>query len=186
MSEITPELETRQQAISVSFQEMFAVPRWYAAYTFPRHEKTVTEQLKLKSVETYLPLFEKLSRWKDRMARVQLPLFPGYVFVRIPLRDRLKVLESSGVLRLVGFSGHPAPLPEGEIEALRTYLTFRKAEPFPYFTAGKRVEIQAGPLIGLQGVVVRRKGKLRVVVSIDSIQRSIALEVEASDVRLAA
>ena len=167
-------------------QELVAVPRLYAVYTFPRHEKAVATQLKMKSVESYLPLFERMSRWKDRMARVQLPLFPGYVFARIPLRERVKVLESSGVLRLVGFNGHPTPLPEGEIESLQSYLSFRKAEPFPYLTAGKRVEVRAGPLAGLEGVVVRRKGGMRIVVSIDSIQRSIALELEAADVRLIA
>ncbi len=167
-------------------QELIAVPRWYAVYTFPRHEKAVTAQLKTKSVEAYLPLFERLNRWKDRMARVQLPLFPGYVFARIPLKDRVKVLESPGVLRFVGFNGHPTPLPEGEIESLRSYLSFRKAEPFPYLTVGKRVEVKAGPLAGLEGVVIRRKGKMRIVVSIDSIQRSIALELEAADVRLIA
>lgn len=142
--------------------------------------------MRMKSVDSYLPLFEKVSRWKDRMARVQLPLFPGYVFVRIPLREKVKVLESSGVLRLVGFNGHPTPLPEGEIETLKTYLAFRKAEPFPYLATGKRIEVQTGPLTGLEGVVVRRKGKTRVVVSIDSIQRSIAIELEAADVRLIA
>ncbi len=167
-------------------QELIAVPRWYAVYTFPRHEKAVAGQLKMKSVEAYLPLFERLNRWKDRMARVQLPLFPGYVFARIPLKDRVKVLESQGVLRLVGFNGHPTPLPEGEIEALRSFLSCRKAEPFPYLTVGKRIEVKVGPLAGLEGVVVRRKGKMRIVVSIDSIQRSIALELEAADVRLIA
>jgi transcription antitermination factor NusG len=187
MGETTIERTAREQSdIAATFNELLAVPRWYAVYTFARHEKAVTEQLKMKEVETYLPLFEKLSRWKDRMARVQLPLFPGYVFVKIPLRERVKVLESSGVLRLVGFNGHPEPLPEGEIEALRTYLAFRKAEPLPYFTAGKRVQVHAGPLAGLEGVVVRRKGRMRIVVSIESIQRSIALELEAADVRLAA
>jgi transcription antitermination factor NusG len=185
VSAVYPATATRQDATAM-LQELLMVPRWYVAYTFPRHEKTVAEQLKIKSVESYLPLFEKLSRWKDRMARVQLPLFPGYVFVRIPLRERIKVLESSGVLRLVGFNGHPTPLPEGEIESLRTYLAFRRAEPFPYLTAGKRVAVQAGPLAGLEGLVVRRKGKMRIVVSIDSIQRSIALELEAADVRLIA
>jgi transcription antitermination factor NusG len=187
MPESTIDLATNERRDAMAtLQELLMAPRWYVAYTFPRHEKAVAEQLKLKSVESYLPVFEKLNRWKDRMARVQLPLFPGYVFVRIPLRERMKVLESSGVLRLVGFNGHATPLPEGEIESLRTYLAFRKAEPFPYLTTGKRVEVQAGPLAGLEGLVVRRKGKMRIVVSIDSIQRSIALELEAADVRLIA
>ncbi len=159
------------------------MPRWYAAYTFPRHEKVVSEQLKIKGVETYLPLFEKLNQWKDRIAKVQLPLFPGYVFVRMPLKERVRVLQVSGILRLVGFHGHPAPLEEGEIESLRNYLAFRKAEPHPYLAVGKRVRVTAGPLTGVEGVVLRRKGKMRIVVSIDSIQRSVALDLEASDVR---
>jgi transcription termination/antitermination protein NusG len=182
----TEESTSRQTNLALSLEQSFFVPRWYVAYTLPRHEKVVAEQLRLKSVENYLPLFEKLSRWKDRMARVQLPLFPGYVFVRIALSERLRVLESAGVVRFVAFSGHPVPLPEGEIEELKTFLAYRKAEPFPYLATGNRVEIQAGPLAGLKGVVVRRKGKMRIVVSIDSIQRSIALELESSDVRLAA
>lgn len=166
--------------------ELLVTPRWYAVYTFPRHEKSVADQLKFKAVESFLPVFEKKSQWKDRTARVQLPLFPGYVFVNIPLCHRVRVMELPGVVRLVGFQGHPEPLPEGEIESLRTFLLFRKAEPHPYLSAGKRVRVTAGPLTGLEGVILRRKGKMRIVVSIDSIQRSIALELEAADVRLTA
>lgn len=166
--------------------DLMISPHWYAVYTFPRHEKSVAEQLKLKSVESYLPLYEKLSRWKDRTCLLQLPLFPGYVFVHIPLSQRVAVLNLSGVVRIVGFNGRPAPLPDNEVESLRRYLSRRKAEPCRYLSAGKRVRINAGPLQGLEGVILRRKGKMRVVVSIDSIQRSIALELEAADVRLTA
>lgn len=165
--------------------ELLVQPRWYAVYTLPRHEKTVADHLDKKSIEHYLPLFEKASRWKDRVARIRLPLFPGYVFVRIPLMKKLHVLEISGVIRIVGFSGQAAPLPDGEIESLRTYLAFRNAEPSPYLTVGKRVRVNAGPLAGLEGIIVRRKGRMRIVLSIDSIQRSIAMELEAADVRLA-
>ncbi|MFB3916885.1 MAG: transcription termination/antitermination protein NusG [Terriglobales bacterium] len=160
-------------------------PHWYAVYTFPRHEKTVQEQLLLRSVPSYLPLYESRSRWKDRMVRLQLPLFPGYVFVRIPLRQRLRVLEIPGVVRLVGFNGHPAVLQDDEIESLQRSLAVRNAVPFPYLATGKRVHIKSGPLQGLQGVVVRRKGKLRIVVSVDSILRSISLEIEAADLQAA-
>src|SRR5437870_2014519 len=97
-------------------------PRWYAVYTCARHEKRVAAQLEQKTVESYLPLYNTVHRWKDRRAQVQLPLFPGYVFVRIALRERLKVLEVSGVVRLVGMQGRPAPLPEDEIVALRNGL----------------------------------------------------------------
>jgi transcription antitermination factor NusG len=160
------------------------VPRWYAAYTLPRHEKIVANQLAQKSVESYLPLFEAIHRWKDRRARVQLPLFPGYVFVQVPLAERLKVLEIASVLRIVSFKGHAAPLPEGEIEALRNALLHRKAEPYPYLAIGKRVRVSAGPLEGLQGSIVRRKGSMRIVVTLDSIMQSVALEVDASDLEV--
>ncbi|MCU1309746.1 MAG: transcription antitermination protein nusG [Candidatus Angelobacter sp.] len=158
--------------------------RWYAAYTLPRHEKLVTHQLAQKSVECYLPLYEAIHRWKDRRARVQMPLFPGYVFVQIPLSERLKVLEIASVLNIVSFKGQAAPLPEGEIEALRNALGYRKAEPYPYLAVGRRVHVNAGPLQGLEGIVVRRKGDWRIVVTLDSIMQSVALEVDSSDVEL--
>ncbi len=161
----------------------FAEPCWYATYTLPRHEKAVQHQLTLRSVESYLPLYEKRSRWKDRVVRLQLPLFPGYVFVRIPLADRVHVLQSPGVVRLVGFNGRPAALAENEIERLQKFLALRNAEPFPYLVTGKRVRVSSGPLEGLEGVVVRRKSSSRVVVTIDTIQRAVAFEVAAADLR---
>lgn len=163
----------------------YAEPRWYAVYTTPRHEKAVHEHFGLRDLETYLPLYEKVSRWKDRLAKLELPLFPGYVFVRVALTDRVRVLNTPGVVRLVGFNGHPVPLPEDEIAALHKSLAIRKAEPYPYVAVGKRVRIVAGPLEGLSGIVLRRKNKLRLVISIDSIARSVALEVEAADVQVA-
>jgi len=155
--------------------------RWYAAYTLPRHEKLVAQQLVQKDVESYLPLYESIHRWKDRRQRVQLPLFPGYVFVQIPLAERLKVLQIASVLRIVSFNGHSAPLPEGEVEALRNALLHRKAEPYPYLSIGNRVRVSAGPLEGLEGIILRRKGSVRIVVSVDSIMKSVALEVDDSD-----
>jgi transcription antitermination factor NusG len=158
--------------------------RWYAAYTLPRHEKLVAHQLAQKSVESYLPLYEAIHRWKDRRARVQMPLFPGYVFVQIPICERLKVLEISSVVRIVSFNGHAAALPEGEMEALRNALLHRKAEPYPYLAVGKRVRVKAGPLQGLEGIIVRRKDNMRIVVTLDSIMQSVALEVDASDLEV--
>jgi len=155
--------------------------RWYAAYTLPRHEKLVAQQLSQKSVDAYLPLYETIHRWKDRRARVELPLFPSYVFVQIPLCERLKVLEIASVIRIVSFKGQAAPLPDGEIETLKNALLHRKAEPYPYLVVGKRVRVKAGSLEGLEGIVVRRKGNLRIVVSLDSIMQSIALELDARD-----
>jgi transcription antitermination factor NusG len=154
---------------------------WLAAYTLPRHEKVVQEQLSLRGVESFLPLYGKISQWKDRVVQLHLPLFPCYIFVHIPLARRVRVLESPGVIRLVGFSGHPAILPDEDIEALQRSLETRNAEPCPYLSAGKRVRVASGPLQGLEGVVMRRKKDLRIVVSVDCILRSVSLEVQASE-----
>lgn len=171
--------------LAVTSTPMPAVPHasWYAAYTLSRHEKAVQKHLNLRSVESYLPLYERRSRWKDRIVQLQLPLFPGYVFVRMPLAERVRILEVPGVVRLVGFSSHPAALPEGEIEVLQRTLALRKAEPYPYLPPGRRVRITSGPLEGIKGVIVRRRSQVRIIVSVASIQRSIALEVDATDLQ---
>ncbi len=159
---------------------------WYAAYTRCRHEKHVVNMLDARGVEHYLPLYDSVHIWKDRRARVQLPLFPGYVFVHIPLADRMRVLTAPGVIRLVG-NPAPAPLPVFELEAIRNYISQRlPAEPYPYITRGKRVRIKAGPLQGLEGIVVRRKSACRVIINLDLIMRSMAVEVEMSDLEVIA
>ena len=159
----------------------FYAALWYAAYTSANHEKRVAEELARKSVEHFLPLYGAVRRWKDRRVELQVPLFPGYVFVQIALRDRLDVLKVPGVVRLVGFNSAPTPVPKEQVEGLRHALQegFR-AEPHPYLDAGRRVRIKAGPLAGWKGIVVRRKGDFRVVLSAELIQRSIIMDIEAS------
>jgi transcription antitermination factor NusG len=121
-------------------------------------------------------------RWKDRRVTLQMPLFPGYVFVRMALHDRLRVQQVPGVARLVGFNGLPCPLPESEIEAMRKCLG-RKAglEPHPFVNVGRRVRIKAGPLEGLEGLVIRKKNRLRFIISLELINRSAAVEISAAD-----
>jgi transcription antitermination factor NusG len=156
---------------------------WYAAYTSANHEKRVAEQLGVRSVEHFLPVYESVRRWKDRRMRLELPLFPGYVFVRLALRDRLQVLQVPGVAKLVGFNGMPTALPQGEIEALRTSLgSGVRAEPHPYLRVGRRVRVKSGSLAGLEGVLLRRKNSTRFVISLDLIMRSVAVEIEGSEV----
>ena len=158
-------------------------PCWYAAYTSANHEKRVAAQLGVRAVEHFLPLYESVRRWKDRRIKLQLPLFPGYVFVRLALRDRLQVLQVPGVAKLVGFNGTPAALPQGEIETLRTSLADEvRAQPHPYLTIGRRVRVRAGSLAGLEGILVQKKKRARFVISLDLIQRSVAVEVDASEV----
>lgn len=158
-----------------------APPRWYAAYTCANHEKRVAEQLGSRSVEHLLPLYEVSRRWKDRQVRLQLPLFPGYVFVRLALRQRMVVLGTAGVVQLVGCGRTPTPLAEEEIAGLRQALGQGvRIEPHPCLTVGRRVRITAGALAGYEGILLRRKGNLRVVVSIDLIQRAMVVDVDAS------
>ena len=158
-------------------------PRWYAAYTSANHEKRVVLQLTERSVEHFLPLYESVRRWKDRKMRIQLPLFPGYVFVRLALRDRLRVLQVPGVARLVGFDGMPCALPDAEVEAMQTCLARQvELKPHPYLQIGRRVRVAKGPLQGLQGILVRKKNSTRFVISLDLIMRSVAVEIEANEV----
>src|SRR5438552_10273646 len=113
--------------------DAFLQPHWYAAYTRANHERRMADQLAEREVEHFLPEYESMRKWKDRKVRLQMPLFPGYVFVHLALRDRLRVLQVPGVARLVGFDGHPAPVPEEEITRIRKFLYGGlRAEPHPY------------------------------------------------------
>jgi transcription antitermination factor NusG len=156
--------------------------RWYATYSCANHEKRVARQLELRSLESFLPLYERPSRWKDRTVKLQLPLFPGYLFVRLAIEEKLRVLEVPGVVRLVGFNGHPVPLPDEEMQALREGLSGSlHAEPCPYLQVGRRVRVRSGPLQGLEGILLKKKSGYRFVLSLELIQRSIAVEVDAAD-----
>jgi transcription antitermination factor NusG len=159
---------------------LYAEMRWYAAYTRSRHEKSVAGHFSDKAIESFLPLYRTVRQWRNGRHHVELPLFPGYAFVRIALKNRLEVLKVPGVVHLVGFNGRPVPLETEEVERLRRGLAQGvRAEPHPYLTAGQRVRITAGPLMGQEGILTRRKGNVRVVLSIDLIQRSVLVDVDA-------
>ena len=158
-------------------------PRWYAAYSCCNHEKLVADQLSLRSIEHFLPLYETVRIWKDRRKRLECPLFPGYLFVHLPLQERRRVLEIRGVVRLVGFGDSPVALPDEEMTTLRQLVAHPLCtEPHPYLTVGRRVRILRGPLIGIEGLLIRKKGKLRLVISVGLILQSATIEVDASDV----
>jgi transcription antitermination factor NusG len=177
-------LQNASRQHEMNLRAEYLEPRWYAAYTSANHEKRVALQLGQRSLEHFLPLYDSVRRWKDRRMKLQLPFFPGYVFVRLALCDRLQVLQVPGVAKLVGFNGLPSALPDSEIEAIQICLA-RKAclEPHPYVQVGRRVRVKTGPLEGLEGIVVRKKNRVRFVISLDLIQRSAAVEVEASDLQ---
>ena len=156
--------------------------RWYAVYTRANHEKRVSEQLGGAGLERFLPLYSSVRRWKDRKVTLEMPLFPGYVFVRIALQYRLRVLQVPGVARLVGFNGSPAAMPSIEIEAIRASLVQGvPVQPHPYFVCGQPVSLRSGPLAGLTGILVRQKSKARFIISLELIQRSVAVELDEAD-----
>jgi transcription antitermination factor NusG len=178
-------LERQQSAaVLVEREQAMSQPRWYAAYTCANHEKRVAAELGAREVEHFLALYSSMRRWKDRRVQLEFPLFPGYVFVRLPLSERLRVAQIPSVVRLVGFGGLPTALPDREMEILRTGLgQSLRAEPHPFLTVGRRVRITAGPFAGLEGALKRKKSSLRVVVTLELIQRSVAVDVDAGDVR---
>src|SRR6266436_1290895 len=155
---------------------------WFAAYTNSHHEKRVASHFAERQIESFLPLYATLHRWKNRCeVDLDLPLFPNYVFVHIDPRDRVRVLEVPGVLSLVGFGRTLAPLSDSEIEALRSCMGQRRIEPHPYLVIGERVRIKAGPMTGMEGVLVRKKSNFRVVLALDVIMQCVAVEVDADD-----
>ena len=159
--------------------------RWVAVYTVARHEKVVARQLEERRIETFLPLYRSLRRWKDRKKEVELALFPSYVFVRIEPGKKLPVLQVPSVVSIVTFNGELAVLPEAEINALRNGLENHLcAEPCPYLKVGKRVRVVRGPMAGAEGILSRKKDRYRFVISVDVLMRSVALEVDASDLEL--
>lgn len=158
--------------------------QWYAVYTCSRQEKKVASQLTVRSFENFLPLYPSIRTWTDRRVRLELPLFPGYVFVRLALTDRVRVLQAPGVVHFVGFNGQPAALPDEDINVLRNGLIQGgHAEPDEFLREGQKVRIATGPFAGLQGILRRRNGRTRVVVSIAAIERCFAVEVEHREVR---
>lgn len=156
--------------------------RWVALYTASRHEKQVQRQLEDKNTDAFLPLYNTRREWKKRKAvDIDLPLFPNYVFARIAPGQRAAVLGTPGVFSIVGSSREAWELPERDIEALRSIASMRNSEPHPYLVVGERARVRSGPLAGLEGVIVHKKKNLQIVMSLDQIMRSVAIEVEADE-----
>jgi transcription antitermination factor NusG len=171
------------EPFQIRLPEEYLRAAWYAVYTCPRHEKCVAEQMKRRQVRVFLPLYRAVHRWKDRRKELDLALFPSYVFVHLALKDRFHVLDIPGVVTFVSFRGMPAPLPESEIELLRRGLNGRmRMEPHPYLQTGRRVQMRSGPMAGLEGVLLRRKEGVRLVVSVEILMRAVAVEVDEADV----
>jgi transcription antitermination factor NusG len=152
---------------------------WYVLYTYPRHEKAIREQLESRSIEAFLPTFISKNRWKDRCARVETPLFPGYVFIRINLSDRNRAFAIPGVIRMLSINGTPAPVDDAEIEAVKLCLEGGATlEPYPFIEVGDRVRVRSGLLEGLEGFVSRCKNERRFIVPISLINQSVSVEID--------
>jgi transcription antitermination factor NusG len=161
------------------------VENWYGLQTRPRHEKIVAQRLDERGVTTFLPLVTEMHRWSDRKKSVQMPLFSCYVFAKfVPSRsDRLRVLRIEGVFGLVGARGEGAPIPDEQIDAVRNVVEGQLPwSCHPFLKIGQRVRIRSGALDGLEGLLVSRNGDRTLVISVDAIQRSLAVRVEGYEV----
>ncbi len=157
--------------------------QWLAAYTRPRHESQVAEQLGVKGVESLLPTYERFTRWSDRVRRSKEPLFPGYVFVHVSNDERVPVLQTTSVVNIVSVAGRPAPLREDEIERLRTCgVHAGLVEPHPFLRIGHRVRVKHGPFAGWEGVLVEKQNGSRLVIAIEQIMKSVAINIHGADV----
>lgn len=161
-------------------------PRWYAVYTWPRHEKKVAQHFEERSINYFLPLQTTLHKWNKKNATVLLPLFPGYVFVESSRRNRHHPLMVPGVVRFVGTANAPAEIPTSEMEFLQDAVRMKRyMEPHPYLAPGNRVRITSGPMSGVTGVIQRTATGCRIVISVDMIMRSVAVEVDADSLKAA-
>jgi transcription antitermination factor NusG len=158
--------------------------QWYALQTRSRHEKQVALRIAAQSLETFLPVHCSRHIWKNGVhAHVELPLFPGYLFARANKYDRHTILRLPGVVGFAASSSHPTAIAAPDMEMLRMATEQLRAEPHPYLAIGDWVRIVAGPLAGMEGVLARRKQEYRVVLSIEAIMRSIAVEVSEFDIQ---
>lgn len=156
---------------------------WFAVQTLSRHEKRVRDQLARHNVEHFLPTTKRINQWTDRRKELEVPLFAGYCFARLGWEDRLAVLKSQGVVRLVGCAGRPESIPDQEIDSLRKLLS--NSSTFvchPYLKEGMLVEVINGPLQGVKGRLIREARFARLVLSITLIHRAVAIEIDANNV----
>ena len=156
-------------------------PQWHALYTRHQHEKPIAQMLSNKGHQIFLPLYNASHKWQDRTKQLCLPLFPCYVFIRGGLDRKLQILSTPGVFSVVGSAGHPAIIPDLQIECVRQMVESSiRVEPYPYLNCGDRVRVTSGALEGLEGILARKKTQLRLVISMEMLGRSAAVEIDIS------
>lgn len=160
-----------------------SVQQWYALRTRSRHEKVASLYLARRGFEVFLPLVDRIRRWKDRRVHVQFPLFPGYSFIRCAVEQHRQVKMAVGVVEVVGVAGHPMPIPFEEVEAVRRLVTsILPVDPHPTLEPGMAVEVIRGPLAGLRGVLIRKGSRSRLLVGIGLLCQGASVSIDAADV----
>ncbi len=158
-------------------------PKWFAVYTTPRHEKRIATHCQQRQIESFLPLYQEVRQWKNRCkVKLDLPLFPSYLFVHIAREERFRVLNVPGVLNILGSGSDLFPVEDEYISLLRQGLDAHKIEPHPLVEIGDRVRITSGAMAGMEGILIRKKNELRVVIKVAMLERSIAVEVTSTDI----
>jgi transcription antitermination factor NusG len=182
MNGVAEIMEGCQPAIDAGMAEP---PRWYAVRTRSRHEKLVAKQLENQGIESFLPIVTETRNWSDRRKQVETPLFSGYTFLRMiaSSEDRVRVLRTQGVVSFVGVHGTGIPIPDHQIENIRTLVASRVPyEERPFLQIGQRVRVRGGALDGVQGVLVAENGDRSLVISVEPIQRSLCVRVAGYEV----
>jgi transcription antitermination factor NusG len=153
---------------------------WFAAYTYPRHEKKVAEYLSSSGIECFLPLYKESRLWNNGLrVVVEKPLFPSYIFVHVDSSDSLKILKTPSVASLVTVAGVPVPLPKQEVESLMAGVAQLELAPHPYLREGDRVRVRSGPFADREGILVQCKNRWRVVICIELLMQAVSVDIDA-------
>jgi transcription antitermination factor NusG len=158
-------------------------PKWYVLFVRSNQEKRVADRLSGRAIEHFLPCYASMRRWKDRRVKLEMPLFPGYVFVHLPFLERMKVLTLPNVVSFIGTRNAPAVVSEDEISSIRKGIEHGSAAPHDCLEAGQRVMITAGAMAGMEGILLRRQNKARLIVAVESISRAFSVEIDADCVK---
>jgi transcription antitermination factor NusG len=157
---------------------------WFALQVRTKHELGIADSLRGRGYDLFVPLYRRRKVWSDRIKVVDAPLFPGYLFCRLNIHHRLPVLMTPGVIQVVGYKHRPTPVDEGEIDAIQTMaMSGISGQPWPFLQAGDRVQIERGPLRGLEGILVEVRGTHRLILSVTLVQRSVAVEIDSAFVK---
>jgi|HubBroStandDraft_6_1064221.scaffolds.fasta_scaffold16300_4 transcription antitermination factor NusG len=170
-------------AVKTENQSVSGGGSWHALFTRHQHEKAVALALSNKNHEVYLPVYRSVRQWQDRAKEISLPLFPCYVFIRGGLDRQLEIVTTPGVLYVVAWGGRPAVVPQTQLDSVRRIIDSRlTVETHPYLQCGDRVRVKTGPLVGLEGILTRTKGVARLVVTMELLGRSAAVEIDILNV----